>query len=46
MRKPSDTAANKGLFKLDRTFGQMAVNMGEASWAFRRLATARRRCYA
>jgi 4-carboxymuconolactone decarboxylase len=33
MRKPSDPEASRGLFELDRTFGQMAVNMGEAVWS-------------
>ena len=32
MRKPADKAANKGLFQLDPTFGDMAVKMGSATW--------------
>jgi hypothetical protein len=38
MRKPSDPEASKGLFELDRTFAQMAVNMGEAVWGIETLS--------
>jgi alkylhydroperoxidase/carboxymuconolactone decarboxylase family protein YurZ len=38
MRKPSDPAANQGLFKLDSTFAHMAIKMGEATWGIQSLS--------
>lgn len=38
MLKPSDPEANRGLFQLDPEFGQMAVNMGSATWGIEALS--------
>ena len=38
MRKPSDRAANEGVFRLDPEYGQMAVRMGEAVWSIKALS--------
>jgi hypothetical protein len=33
MRMPSDKEANASVFTIDPTFGEMAVQMGEAVWS-------------
>lgn len=38
MRLPSDKKANGPVFAIDPTFGEMAVQMGEASWSIPELS--------
>ena len=38
MRMPSDKEANAPVFTIDLTFGEMAVQMGEATWSIPELS--------
>src|ERR1035438_6392246 len=38
MRMPSDKVANAPVFTIDPTFGEMAVQMGEATWSIPELS--------
>jgi hypothetical protein len=38
MRMPSDKEANAPVFAIDPTFGEMAVQIGEAAWSIPELS--------
>ena len=38
MRMPSDKEANARVFTIDPTFGEMALQMGEATWSIPELS--------